>query len=178
MIHDLADRRDDSCGTAKATLCEILYLIEVNLALLDIQSEVILCYDEQRTTGDGRQDAVGLRGNDLIVLCDEQEVRSAGLLDLRSGRCVEVHIFIIALTVRIHDRVQAHRVVQAGLDVTGAMRCCAVVVADTDRDRLYAALEVRAYRSDKYTELVLIRRLYTDDCVASEHVRTDVERSA
>ena len=26
MIHDLADRRDDSCGTAKATLCEILYL--------------------------------------------------------------------------------------------------------------------------------------------------------
>ena len=69
MIYDLADRRDDSCGTAKATLCEILYFIEVNLAFLDVQSEVILCYDEQRTTGDGRQDAVGLRGNDLIVLC-------------------------------------------------------------------------------------------------------------
>lgn len=30
MIYDLADRRDDSCGTAKATLCEILYFIEVN----------------------------------------------------------------------------------------------------------------------------------------------------
>ena len=59
MIHDLADRGDDSCGTAKTTLCEILYLIEVNLALLNVQSEVILCYDEQRTAGDGRQDAVG-----------------------------------------------------------------------------------------------------------------------
>ena len=99
VIHDLADRGDNSCGTAKTTLCEILYLIEVNLTLLDFQSEVILCYYEQRTTGDGRQDAVGLRSNDLIVLCYEQEVSSAGLLDLRSGSCIEVHILIITLTL-------------------------------------------------------------------------------
>ena len=51
MIHDLADRRDDSCGTAKATLCEILYLIEVNLALLNLQSEVILCYVRAENDG-------------------------------------------------------------------------------------------------------------------------------
>ena len=51
VIDDLADRRDDSCGTAKTTLCEILYFIEVNLAFLDFQSEVILCYVRAENDG-------------------------------------------------------------------------------------------------------------------------------
>ena len=81
-------------------------------------------------------------------------------------------------TVTISECAGVLQYAQTCFDMSGSSWCCTVEIADTDRDRLYAALEVRAYRSNKYTELVLIRRLYTDDCVASEHVRTDVERSA
>ena len=59
--------------------------------------------------------------------------------------------------------------------MAGAMWCCAVVIADTDRDRLCAALEVRTYRSGEDAELILICRFYADNCVASEHVRTNVK---
>ena len=55
--------------------------------------------------------------------------------------------------------------------MTGSVRCRTVKVGDTDGQRLNASLEVRSQN----TELILIRRLYTDDRVAAEHIRTDVQ---
>ena len=75
-------------------------------------------------------------------------------------------------------RIEAHGVIQAGLDVACAVRGCTVVVADADRDRLHAVLEVRADRRAEQAELVCIRRLDADDGARREEVRTEVQRAA
>ena len=62
--------------------------------------------------------------------------------------------------------------------MTGSVRCRTVEVGDTDGNGLSAALEVRSYRGAQDTELVLIRRLYTDDRIAAEHIRTNVQSCA
>ena len=59
--------------------------------------------------------------------------------------------------------------------MTGSMRCRAVEVGDTDGQGLSATLEVRSYRSAQDTELIFVRRLYTDDRIAAEHIRTNVQ---
>ena len=59
--------------------------------------------------------------------------------------------------------------------MTGSVRCRTVKVGDTDGQRLNAALEVRSYRSAQDTELIFVRRLYTDDRIAAEHIRTNVQ---
>jgi len=55
------------------------------------------------------------------------------------------------------------------------MRCCTVIITDTDYDWLCTALEVRTNWCTEYTELILIRWLYTDNRVAAEHIWTDVQ---
>ena len=62
--------------------------------------------------------------------------------------------------------------------MTCSVRCCAVEVCDTDRDRLSAALEVRADRCTERAELVLGCRFHTDNRVCTEHIRTDVKSCA
>ena len=73
-----------------------------------------------------------------------------------------------------HNGMKAHCVVQSRFDVPCSMRRCAVEIRDTDGDRFYAAFEVGAYRRGKYTELIFICRLYSDDRVDSEHIRSDI----
>ena len=75
-------------------------------------------------------------------------------------------------------RIEAHRVVQAGLDVARAVRGSAVIVTDADRDRLHAVLEVGADRRAEETELIFVRRLDTDDRARGKEVRTQVEGTA
>ena len=74
----------------------------------------------------------------------------------------------------IGDISQTHGIVQTCLDVSGSMRGCTVHVADTDGQRLYAALEVRTNRCTEHSELEFICRLYADDGIDTEHVRTDI----
>ena len=71
--------------------------------------------------------AVRLRSNDFAVFGDEDEVCSAGLLDLGSGSSIQVHVLIEALAMCLHDGIKAHSIVQACLDVTGSVRCCTVI---------------------------------------------------
>ena len=85
MIIDLANRRDYCCSTAKTTLCEILNLIKIYFSLLNFKTKILLGYDQQGTTCDRRQDTVGLRCNDLIILCNKQDIGSSGLLNLCTG---------------------------------------------------------------------------------------------
>ena len=72
----------------------------------------------------------------------------------------------------VNDRMKAHCVVKTSFDMTGTIWCSTVKVADTDCDRLSAAFEVWSDRCGEYTELILAGRFYTDNSVASEHVRT------
>ena len=41
VVIDLANRRDNSCGTAETALCEIFDFVEAYFTFLDLQSEVI-----------------------------------------------------------------------------------------------------------------------------------------
>ena len=43
MINNLSNRRDNSCGTAKTTLCEVLNLFESNFTLFCFKSEIFFC---------------------------------------------------------------------------------------------------------------------------------------
>ena len=88
----------------------------------------------------------------------EQEVGTAGLLDLGAGCGIQVHILIKALLMRIHDGMKAHGIVQTCLDMAGSVGCCTVKVTDTDGNGLYTALEIRAYRRTEAAELIRICR--------------------
>ena len=72
------------------------------------------------------------------------------------------------------DCVQTHGIVQAGFDVSGSVRSCTVIVADTDGNRFRAAFEIRSNRGTEQTELIFVCRAYTDDSAASINIWTDV----
>ena len=76
-----------------------------------------------------------------VVFGDKKEVGAACLLHLGSCARVQIHIFIKALVVGIHDGVKAHGVIQACFDMARAVWCCTVKIADADGQRLYAAFE-------------------------------------
>ena len=78
----------------------------------------------------------------------------------------------------INDRIQAHRIVKTRLDITGSMRCRAVVVTYTNRKRFYAALKIRSYRCSKNTELIFGCRLNTYYRIRAEHIRAQIKRCA
>ena len=73
---------------------------------------------------------------------------------------------------------QRHRVVEAGLDVAGAVGRRAVELGDDQLDGLDAALVVGAHRGHEDAELVLVSGLDADDVARGEHERADVERGA
>ena len=86
VVNDLSNRRDNSSSTAKTALCEVFYFIEVYFSFLCLKSKVILGNIDQGTACDGWKDTVRLRCYNLAVLCYEQEVCSACLLNL--GTCL------------------------------------------------------------------------------------------
>jgi hypothetical protein len=53
----------------------------------------------------------------LVVLRDEYDVRSAGLLDVGAGSGVEIKVLVVAVAVGSDDGVEAHGVVEARLDI-------------------------------------------------------------
>lgn len=177
MVYDLAHRGDDCSRTAESALGKILYFIQKNLPLLNFQSQIMFCHIDQGTSGNGRQNAVGFWCYHSVVFGDKQEVGAACLFHLCSGAGIQIHIFIKTLAVGIHNGVKAHGVIQARFDMAGSIRGSAVKIADTDRQRLYTAFEIRTNRGGEYTELVFIGWFYTDDRVASEHIGADIQGS-
>ena len=103
MVYDFTYRRDNGCSTAQTTLCEILDFLESNRTLLNLQTQVIFGNNHQGTTGDRRQDAVGLRSYHFVIFGHEQEVCTTGLLDISTGSCIQVHILIKTLLMSIYD---------------------------------------------------------------------------
>ena len=178
MVYDLSYRRNDRCRAAQAAFRELFQLGQRHFSLLYFKPQIVLRHVHQRPPGDGRKDRVGLRRYHLVILRHEEEVGTAGLLHLRPGRRIQVHVLVVSLPVRRHDGVKAHRVVKPGLYMAGSTRRRPVVVAHLDGDRLCAALEVWAYRRGKYPELEFIRRLYRDHRIASEHIGPDIEGRA
>ena len=178
VIIDLSDRRDDGCRAAQSAFGKIAHFIEIYLAFFDFETEIILRHSHEGAAGDGRKNTVRFRRDDFIVLCDEDKVGSAGLFDFRASGGVEIHIFIKSFGMSRNDGVKAHGVIETCFDMSCAVRSRPVKIADFNSQRLDAALEIRAYRSRKHTELIFIGRLYTDDSIRTEDVRTDIQRGA
>ncbi len=78
----------------------------------------------------------------------------------------------------LHRGLKAHSIVEASLDVAGAVRRCTVVLRNAQRDGLEATLEVRTNRRDKDTEGVLRSGSNTNNLAGANHKRTHVERGA
>ena len=180
MVVDLADRGDDRCGAAQAALGEgsVLDFLQGDFALGDAEAQVIAGNGDQGAAGDGGQDGGGLGHDQVAVLGDEEDVGAAGFLDLGAGCRIQVDIFSEAPVVGVHDGVQAHGIVEAGLDVPGAAWSCPVKVGDPDGNGLGAALEVGAHRRAEDAEHVVLSGLYPDDRGNAEHIRTQVKRGA
>ena len=175
MVYDLSNRRDNCCSTAKSAFCEIFYFVQIYFTFFDFQSEIMFCNIYQRTACDGWKNTIGLRCYNGVVLCNEDEVCSTCLFNFCSCSRIKIHIFVITLTMCIHNCMKAHCIVQTCFDVSCSMRCGTVKICNTDRDRFCAALEIRSNRCSKDTELIFISRFYTDNRVASEHVRTYIK---
>ena len=137
----------------------------------------MLCDILKGTSCNGRKDRRGTYSDELIAL-DEDDICAAGLLDLCTGRRIRIQILCEALVMRLNNCVKAHRIVEACFDVACSAGSSAVKVRDLERDRLCAALEVRADRCNEDAELVLCCRLDADDCVGTEHIGADVEGRA
>ena len=137
----------------------------------------MLCNVVDRAAGDGRKNTVGSGNDQCIVLIHQKDIGAAGLLQFGPGRGIQINILRKAFLMGIYDRMQAHRIVEARLDVAGSSGSRAVKVTDTDYDRLCAALEVRADRCRENAEHIVICRLNADDGADSEHIGTDIESS-
>ena len=70
---------------------------------------------------------------------------------------------------------QAHGIVEAGLDMACPMGRCPVEIADADGQGLRAALEIRPHGRTEDAELIFIRWLHADDGVGAEHIGADVK---
>ena len=178
MIDDLADGGNDRRRAAESAFCHVGQLGEINLALLNGETEIFLCHVDETAAGDRGKNAVRLRGNDLALLRDEEDVRAAGFLDLGAGLGVEIDVLVVALLVRVYDVVEAHRVVQTCLDVAGSARCGTVEIRDAEGQRTNAALEVRTDGRAEETELIFHRRLNADDRAGRKEVGTEIEGCA
>ena len=119
-----------------------------------------------------------LRNNKVARLVDEQNVGATRLFNIGAALGIEVQVLGIASCVGLDTGLDAHGVVQAGLDVAGAMRSSAVILGDAQGNSRVAALEVRADRRDQNAELVLGGRGNANDDTRGDHERTDVQRGA
>ena len=123
----------------------------------------MFCNVHKRTACDRGENTVRLRSDNLVVLCNEQEVSTACFLNLCASCGVKIHILVKALCVSSNNCVKAHSIVKTGLDVTCAVRSGSVKVGNLNCNRLCTALEVRANRSCENSELIFVRRFYADN---------------
>ena len=177
MIIDLSNRRNNSCGSTKSTLCKIFYFVKVYFSFFYFKTKDISCDCYERTSCDRRKNTAALWCNHFSIFCNKDEVCSTGLFYFCSCLRIQIHIFSESLIMCIYDRMKTHRIVQTSLNMSRTIWCCTVKITDTDYDRFCAALEIRTNRCRKYTELILFRRSNSDNRCDTEHIWTDVQRS-
>ena len=119
-----------------------------------------------------------LRNDEGAILLHEQDVSATGLLDIGAGLGVEIQVLGITLAVSLHRGLQGHGVVEAGLDVAGAVRCGAVVLGNAQLDGLKAALKVRTDRGHENAERVLRSGSHADYVTGADHKRTHIQGCA
>ena len=102
-VNDLAYRGDNCGSSTESAFCKIFDFIQIYLTFFNLESQIMFCNVDQRTTCDGRKDAVRLRCYNLAVFSNEDEVCSACLLNIGSCSSAELHILSKALVVSIND---------------------------------------------------------------------------
>ena len=119
-----------------------------------------------------------LRNDERAVLLHKQDVGATGLLDIGAGLGVEIQVLGIALAVSLHRGLEGHGVVEAGLDVAGAVRCSAVVLGNAQLNGLEATLKVRTDRGHENAERVLRSGSHADHVTGADHKRTHIQGCA
>ena len=119
-----------------------------------------------------------LRNDEGAVLLHEQDVGATGLLDIGAGLGVEIQVLGIALAMSLHRGLKGHGVVEAGLDVAGAVRCGTVILGNAQLDGLEATLKVRTDRGHENAERVLRSGSHADHVTGADHKRTHVQGRA
>ena len=119
-----------------------------------------------------------LRNDERAVLLHKQDVGATGLLDIGARLGVEIQVLGITLAVSLHRGLKGHGVVEAGLDVAGAVRCSAVVLGNAQLDGLEAALKVRTDRGHENAERVLRSGSHADHVTGANHKRAHIQGCA
>ena len=178
VVVDLADWGDNGGGAAEAAFNKFRHFGEEDFALFHLHAEDVLSDVGHGAAGDGWQDGVRFWRDEGAILGDEEEVCAAGFFNLGAGCWVEIHIFSKSCFVCFLAGVEAHGVVEACFDVTGAVWGCAVKIGDGDLDRFDAALEIWADWHADHAEFKFWRWRYADDRTAAVDEWTDVEGGA
>ena len=84
MIIDLSNRRNNSCGSTKSTLCKIFYFVKVYFSFFYFKTKDISCDCYERTSCDRRKNTAALWCNHFSIFCNKDEVCSTGLFYLCS----------------------------------------------------------------------------------------------
>ena len=100
VVVDLSNRRDNGCGTAETALREIFDFVEAYFSFLNlhVRGNLSLQQTRERRVMEGRM-LSDFGVTSFAVFGDEDEVCSAGLLDLGSGSSIQVHVLIEALAM-------------------------------------------------------------------------------
>ena len=78
--------------------------------------------------------------------------------------------------MRCNDRMKTHCIIQSCLNMSRSPRSCPIKVRHTNSNRLRSSFKIRTYRSCKHSELILIRRLYSNHRIDSKHIWSDIKR--
>src|SRR5262249_43544240 len=135
---------------------------------------------DERVAGDAGQDRAGQRRRDhRVVVHHEEDVHAAELIHVTSLHGVEEDDLVAAVADGLGLGDQAGGVVAAALGGAGAAgRGAGVVVGDPQRDRLHAALEVRAGGRGDDDVGVFGRRLDAEEDLGGIHEGAQVEAGA
>ena len=96
----------------------------------------------------------------------------AGFFDAGTCAGVQVHIFIVSFLVGGNDSVQAHGIIEACFNMTGAVGSSPVEIRYLLCKGLYSAFKIRSHRSCKNPELILGCGLYSYNGRRSKHKRS------
>ena len=130
----------------------------------------------ERTTGDRRQNRVGLRNNQVVVFVDKDDIGAARFFHISAGCRIQINVFSKAVTMSFHCRIQAHSIVKTGFDVTGTAGSGAIVVGHAHLQGLNGALEICAHRHDRDAEEKFMSRSNANLRAGADHERANIQR--
>src|SRR5471030_119647 len=178
VVADAADWRNHGSGAASACFLEVRQFVDQHVAFDHFQAQTRFRQLDQRQTGDARQYRWRVRGDELVVVGDPEEVGRADFFDFGVGHRVQVDAVGKVRLLGLGAWHQAGGVVATDLGRAGALWGCAVEAGDQEVMRGQAALEVGTDRDREDREDELGSGAHADVVTHADNERTQVQRAA